>query len=64
LTTLPDESVISAIRLAKLSVGYLVAAGSAKGGDADIASAVGIGSVAAPWLVVHTVFTLRYARPY
>jgi uncharacterized membrane protein len=25
---------------------------------------VGIGSVAAAWLVVHTLFTLRYARLY
>jgi uncharacterized membrane protein len=29
-----------------------------------VAARVGIGSVAAAWLVVHTVFALRYARLY
>ena len=42
----------------------MLVAGSAKGVQADAASAVGIGSVAAAWLVVHTLFTLRYARLY
>ena len=30
----------------------------------DIAGPVGVGSVAAAWLVVHTIFTLRYALLY
>jgi uncharacterized membrane protein len=30
----------------------------------DPAAALGVGSVAAAWLVVHTVFALRYARLY
>ena len=34
------------------------------GAEADVAAAVGIGSVVAAWLIVHTVFALRYARLY
>jgi uncharacterized membrane protein len=45
-------------------VGYLLMAGSASGADSEIAASVGIGSVVAAWLIVHTVFTLRYARLY
>ena len=43
-------------------VGYLLATGTASCTAADVAAAVGIGSVAAAWLVVHTISTLRYAR--
>ena len=56
--------VISASLASLLGVGYLLSAESKTGGDAEVAAAVGMGSVAAAWLVVHTVFTLRYARPY
>jgi uncharacterized membrane protein len=56
--------VILASVASLVGVGYLLAAGSAKGGDAEIAGGIGIGSVVAAWLVVHTVFTLRYARLY
>jgi uncharacterized membrane protein len=45
-------------------VGYLLVAESSKGTDSEIAAAVGVGSVAAAWILVHTVFTLRYARLY
>jgi len=45
-------------------VGYLLMAESAHGRDTEIAAAVGIGSVVAAWLIVHTVFTLRYATLY
>jgi uncharacterized membrane protein len=45
-------------------VGYLLIAKSAKGADSEIAAAVGVGSVAAAWILVHTVFTLRYASLY
>ena len=44
-------------------VGYLLSAGSSRGSSAA-AAGVGIGSVAAAWVLVHTVFTLRYARLY
>lgn len=44
-------------------VGYLLAATS--GAGADVAAAVvGILSVVASWLTIHTVFMLRYARLY
>jgi uncharacterized membrane protein len=59
------EAIVILASLASLvGVGYLLAAGSKSGGDADVAAAVGICSVASAWLVVHTVFTLRYARLY
>jgi uncharacterized membrane protein len=45
-------------------VGYLLIAQSASGADAELAAAVGVGSVVAAWLIVHTVYTLRYARLY
>lgn len=46
-----------------VGVGYLLAATS--GGGADVAAAVvGILSVVASWLTIHTVFMLRYARLY
>jgi len=45
-------------------VGYLLIAETASGAAATIAAAVGVGSVVAAWLIVHTVYTLRYARLY
>jgi uncharacterized membrane protein len=59
-----DVIVLTASVASLAGVGYLLVAGSAKGVQADAASAVGIGSVAAAWLVVHTLFTLRYAQLY
>lgn len=59
-----DAIVLSASLASLVGVGYLLAAGSKSGSDVDVAAAVGICSVAAAWLVVHTVFTLRYARLY
>ena len=59
-----DVIVLAACVASLAGVGYLLVAGSAKSVQADAASAVGIGSVAAAWLVVHTLFTLRYARLY
>jgi uncharacterized membrane protein len=44
-------------------VGYLLLAETSKSGDLA-AAAVGVLSVAASWVAVHTVFTLRYARLY
>jgi uncharacterized membrane protein len=45
-------------------VGYLLLAESAKGADSELAAAVGVASVVAAWLLVHTVYTLRYAKLY
>jgi uncharacterized membrane protein len=43
---------------------YLLAAGASKGVGADISAGLGITNVAASWLLVHTVFALRYAELY
>ncbi len=56
--------VISASVASLAGVGYLLVSASAKGGQADIAAGVGITVVVTAWFVVHTVFTLRYARLY
>lgn len=45
-------------------VGYLLIAASAHGGEAIGAAGVGVATVAAAWLAVHTVFMLHYARLY
>ena len=45
-------------------VGYVVAAGSRSGTGAVEAAVVGILTVAASWFVVHTIFTVHYARLY
>ncbi|WP_082538145.1 DUF1345 domain-containing protein [Angustibacter sp. Root456] len=42
----------------------LVRASSTKGVAADLQAALGVLTVLLAWLVVHTVFTLRYARLY
>lgn len=59
-----DVVVVSASVASLAGVGYLLASGSSKGGQAEIAAGVGIAIVATAWFVVHTVFTLRYARLY
>jgi uncharacterized membrane protein len=43
---------------------FLLQASSAKGSAQDVLAAVGVGTVVLSWLVVHTVFTLRYAMLY
>ncbi|MCV7328509.1 DUF1345 domain-containing protein [Mycobacterium cookii] len=45
-------------------VGYVVAAGSHSGSRALQAALIGILTVAASWFVVHTIFTVHYARLY
>lgn len=48
-----------------IGVGYLLAqANTAAGGTQGLAAALGVLSVAVSWLVVHTLFTLRYALLY
>jgi uncharacterized membrane protein len=56
--------VILASVASLVGVGYLLESASAKGGQAEIVAGVGIGTVVTAWFVVHTVFTLRYARLY
>ncbi len=61
---LADTVVVMASVASLSGVGYLLVAGSGKGPDTTIAAAIGFSSVAASWLVVITVYTLRYAVHY
>jgi uncharacterized membrane protein len=59
------EVVVIAASVASLvGVGYLLASGSSKGGQPEIFAGIGAAIVVTAWFVVHTVFTLRYARLY
>ena len=64
-TRFVTEVIVVSASFASLGgVGYLLMAGSANGGEAIAAAAVGVISVAAAWFSVHTLFTLHYARLY
>lgn len=57
--------VVAASIIALVAVGFaLVRAGQTTGGTKALLIAVGTVSVVVSWLVVHTVFMLRYARSY
>lgn len=57
--------LISASLVSLLAVGLVLARAShASGTGADVRLALGVASILASWAVVHTVFTLRYARLY
>lgn len=61
----PADTIVVIASIASLGgVANLLIAGTAKGPDASIAAAVGFLSVIASWLVVHAVYTLRYAVLY
>lgn len=58
----PADTIIVIASIASLGgVAYLLIAGTASGPDATIAAVIGFLSVIASWLVVQTVYTLRYA---
>ena len=57
-------AVVLASVASLLGVGYLLVATSGSNGNADVTAALGALSVVASWLLVHTVFTLRYGRLY
>jgi uncharacterized membrane protein len=59
-----DVVIVSASIASLGGVGYLVAAGSHSGPKALAAALVGILTVAASWLAVHTLYTAHYARLY
>jgi uncharacterized membrane protein len=64
-TRVGTEVILLGASIASLAgVAYLFLAGSSKGAQSEIAGLVGVGNVAAAWLIVHTVFTLRYALLY
>jgi uncharacterized membrane protein len=57
--------VVVASVAALVAVGFaLVKAGQATGGTKAVLIGLGAGSVVVSWLVVHTVYMLRYARSY
>lgn len=60
-----DLILLVASVLSLTAVGFfLLRAASAKGSTQDVLAAVGVATVALSWLLVHTVFTLRYAQLY
>lgn len=60
-----DLACLSAAVASLVAVGILlVSASSAKGATKLLEIGLSIGAVAAAWSLVHTVFTLRYARTY
>jgi len=60
-----DVLLLSAAVASLAAVGFfLLQASSAKPPTQDILAALGVGTVALSWFVVHTVFTLRYAMLY
>jgi uncharacterized membrane protein len=61
----PADAVIVIASVASLSgVAFLLIASKSNGPDATIAAVIGFLSVIASWLVVHAVFSLRYAILY
>ncbi|HKI43351.1 MAG: DUF1345 domain-containing protein [Mycobacterium sp.] len=59
-----DVVVLLASVASLAGVGHLLAAGSKHGVERNVAAAVGVVSIVAAWLVIHTVFSLRYADVY
>jgi uncharacterized membrane protein len=58
-----DGVLLGASVVSLVAVGFfLVQAAAARGATRDMLAAVGVVTVALSWLVVHTVFTLRYAQ--
>ena len=60
----PADLIILIASVASLGGVANLIAGSAKGPDATVAAVVGFLSVIASWLVVHAVYTVRYAISY
>ncbi|HET9172930.1 MAG TPA: DUF1345 domain-containing protein [Actinospica sp.] len=62
---LADVLLLAASLASLLAVGFvLFGAGEHHGAAKYVQTALAVGSVAVSWLLVHTVFTLRYARLY
>ncbi|OBH68642.1 hypothetical protein A5682_01205 [Mycobacterium mantenii] len=59
-----DAVILSASVASLGGVGYVVAAGSRSGHSAVTAAVLGVLTVAASWLAVHTLYTVHYARLY
>jgi uncharacterized membrane protein len=62
---LSDTMMLIAAVASLAAVGFfLIQASSAKGSTQDLLAGTGVATVALSWLLVHTVFTLRYAALY
>lgn len=62
---LSDVLLLAAAVVSLGAVGFfLLQASSAKGSTQDLLAGVGVATVILSWLVVHSVFTLRYAMLY
>jgi uncharacterized membrane protein len=59
-----DTFVVLASLASLVGVGYLLMAPNVEGPDSTIAAVVGFSSVVASWLMVNTVYALRYAVEY
>ncbi|MGV0040500.1 DUF1345 domain-containing protein [Mycobacterium colombiense] len=59
-----DAVILSASVASLGGVGYVVAAGSRSGHQAMAAAVVGVLTVAASWVAVHTLYSVHYARLY
>ena len=60
-----DVILLTASVISLAAVGFfLLQAASAKGSSQDLLAGVGVATVVLSWLMVHTVFTLRYALLY
>jgi uncharacterized membrane protein len=61
---LTDILVVLSSLASLAGVAYVLVAGASSGAARDIAAAIGVASVVSGWIVVHTIFMLRYARLY
>jgi uncharacterized membrane protein len=60
-----DPLLLTAAVVSLAAVGFfLLKASSGDGAERDVLAGTGVVTVALSWLVVHTVFTLRYAKLY
>lgn len=60
-----DLMLLTAAAVSLLAVGLVLASAARSSGAGEVGRvALGVGSIAVSWGLVHTVFTLRYARLY
>jgi uncharacterized membrane protein len=61
---LTDVLMVAASVASLVGVGYLLTAGGRPGVGRETAAALGVASVVSAWLLVHTIYTTRYAVLY
>jgi uncharacterized membrane protein len=62
--TTADLLLLTAAGTSLIAVGVVLVNTAPGGGSSDVRIALAVASVSLSWLLVHTVFTLRYARIY